>query len=63
MKRIELYEYIGCLDESRKVDFLTEPWEKHRYAVALAHAVLWGKKIDERNHRENEVKRLRNRYN
>ena len=42
MKRMTLSE---AFEMARKVDFLTEVWEKRLYAYSVYNAYLWGKSV------------------
>lgn len=51
-----------CIKQSSKVDFLTEQWEKDRYATALIESMIWSKKVNEGN-KKVKVKSLIEKYN
>lgn len=48
---------------ARKVDFLTEYWERDLYAKNLVRAEEWGMKIDAQNKAYKKKHRLIDRYN
>ena len=55
-------EIEQCIKQALKVDFLTEQWEKERYAAALIEALKWGKKVGKNNER-NSLKTMADKYN
>jgi hypothetical protein len=49
--------------QAKKVDFLTEQWEKEWYVLALMRAAAWGKKIDRQNKEYFRKNRMIDKYN